>query len=140
MTREANGCFGCGEANPAGLKLAFTKTGDRVEAHAAFGLDHAGWERVVHGGVVAAALDEAMGWAMSLLVGKNGVTISLNVRYRRPVEVDRRLVLSARVKEETATRVLLEAEITDEQGRRLASAEGEWVPVRANRAVASRPA
>ncbi len=139
MVKEANGCFGCGDSNPAGLKLSFSEQNGVVRAHPVFGNDHAGWADLVHGGVVAAALDEAMGWAMSLIVGKNGVTSSLNVNYRRPVHVDRPLVLSAWVKEQGPARVTLEAEITDERGRTLASAQGHWVPVRDDRRVASRP-
>ena len=139
MVTEANGCFGCGADNPAGLKLSFSKQEDRVEATVVFGVDHAGWADIVHGGIVAAALDEAMGWAMSLLVGKNGVTSSLNVRYRRPVYIDRPLLLSARVKDSSDERVTIEASVADQRGRELATAEGQWVPVRDDRAVASRP-
>jgi acyl-coenzyme A thioesterase PaaI-like protein len=79
-------------------------------------------------------LDEAMGWAMLHLAGRHGVTKSLRVDYRRPVLVERPIIVVARVTREHGATVVLSAQVEDERGRLLAGAEGEWVVVREERA------
>lgn len=130
-----DGCFGCGTANAVGLKLEFERVGDGVRSRATVSRAYAGYRAFAHGGVIATMLDEAMGWAMLHIAGYYGVTKSLNVSYRRPVMVERPVVLSARVTAQQDSRVFLEARIEDERGRLLAGAEGEWSIVREERAV-----
>jgi uncharacterized protein (TIGR00369 family) len=130
-----DGCFGCGSSNPVGLKLEFERVGDTVRSRVSVSSDYAGYRAFAHGGVIATMLDEAMGWAMLHIAGHYGVTKHLNVSYRRPVFVDRPVVLSARVSAQEDSRVFLEARIEDERGRVLAAAEGEWSIVREERAA-----
>ena len=54
------------------------------------------WAGVVHGGIVALLLDEAVGWA-AWHAGKPGVTGRLEVRYRRPLEIGERVRVVGRV-------------------------------------------
>lgn len=84
-------CFVCGEDNPAGLKITFVGNGEgKVQARIRFSEQFQGYPGIVHGGVIAAVLDEAAGRAtmkskrpeFSLVTGK------LSVRYRKPVKVD----------------------------------------------------
>ena len=132
------GCFGCGDENDRSLALAFALEGDCVVSHTEISPDYAGYPDFVHGGVVATVLDEAMGWAMLHLARRHGVTRGLNIRYRRPVPIGRRLTIQGRVVEIGDRTVTLYASIEDERGRLLASAEGDWVVVRGERA--RRPA
>jgi uncharacterized protein (TIGR00369 family) len=129
-----HGCFGCGPENPNGLRLTFVRANDGVVSRTAIGRNFAGYRDFVHGGIVAAILDEAMGWAMLHVSGRHGVTKSLRINYRRPVLVERPVAVSARVTAQQDTRVWLEARIEDERGRLLAGAEAEWVSVREERA------
>jgi uncharacterized protein (TIGR00369 family) len=131
-----NGCFGCGADNPVGLKLAFERAGDTVRSRTTITRAYAGYRDFAHGGIVATMLDEAMGWAMLHVAGRHGVTKDLRVRYRRPVMVEREIVITAKVAGEKATTVHLEARIEDARGRLLARAEGEWVAVREERSGA----
>ena len=128
-----NGCFGCGPDNPVGLKLAFEKVDGAVRSRTAIARKYAGYRDFAHGGIVATMLDEAMGWAMLHLAGKHGVTKTLSVHYRRPVLVERAIVLSARVITNEVSNITLEARIEDERGRLLATAEGHWAVVRDER-------
>lgn len=130
-----SGCFGCGSANPVGLKLEFERVGDSVRSRGAVTREYAGYRAFAHGGVIATMLDEAMGWAMLHIAGYYGVTKSLKVSYRRPVMVERPIILSARVTDRRETRIFLEARIEDERGRLLAGAEAEWSIVREERAA-----
>lgn len=81
-------CFVCGRDNPAGLKLQFCEGDEPGRVWAEFIVPdiYQGYPGVVHGGIVAAILDEVSGRAV--LFGGDGdnlmATLRLTVRYRRP--------------------------------------------------------
>lgn len=137
---NAGGCFGCGSGNPRGLRLAFERRDHCVVAETKLDASLAGYDGLVHGGIVATLLDEAMGWALLELAGRYGVTRSLTVQYRRPVAVGRGLEISAHIVDGTETGPLwIEATVKDSRGRLLASAMGEWVLVRSSRVRSRSP-
>ena len=86
MVSADAGCFVCGEENPTGLQAHFTTDKSSHRSHARLQLSRAyqGWQDVIHGGVVAALLDEACIYACRSLV-EQCVTAELQVRYRKPV-------------------------------------------------------
>lgn len=80
-------CFGCGSDVPAGLHLAITaEAGLRVSAEFEVGEQHQGAPGLAHGGVLAAAFDEALG-GLNWLLLVPAVTGTLETRFRRPVPV-----------------------------------------------------
>ena len=80
-------CFGCGSEVPAGLHLAITaEAGLRVSAEFEVGEQHQGAPGLAHGGVLAAAFDEALG-GLNWLLLVPAVTGTLETRFRRPVPV-----------------------------------------------------
>ncbi len=87
---EANRCFVCGPGNPIGLRLRFREEGEGVAADFTPSDLHVGWEGLIHGGIVAALLDDAMAniWAWR---GTPAVTTSISVRFRVPVRPGERL-------------------------------------------------
>ncbi len=89
-------CFGCGRNNPIGLKLKFKKEGDACRAEFTPSQAHQGWPGVVHGGIVASLLDEAMSYA-AYFEGATCLTASMNIRLRQPVKVEEPLVITASV-------------------------------------------
>ena len=62
------------------------------------------WKGVVHGGIVALLLDEAVGWA-AWHRGHPGVTGKLEVRYRQPLRIGERVRLTGRVEQVRRTLV-----------------------------------
>jgi len=89
-------CFACGSENPIGLHLAFHFDGDDYVTSFGVGPEHQGWAGMIHGGLLATALDEVMTrllWAKGL----NAVTGRLEVRYRRPVPVGAVLEVRGRI-------------------------------------------
>jgi acyl-coenzyme A thioesterase PaaI-like protein len=79
-------CFACGQLNPGGLRLEFEVSRDRAEARYTALQRHQGYDGLLHGGVVTALLDEAMGWAI-FHQGIWGVTAKISVAFRQPVPI-----------------------------------------------------
>jgi acyl-coenzyme A thioesterase PaaI-like protein len=70
--------------------------GNRVEGSFLVTEHHQGAPGLAHGGVIAAAVDEAMGFLIYLLAAPS-VTVHLEVDYRKPVPVGSRLMLEGHV-------------------------------------------
>ncbi len=91
-------CFVCGPQNPGGLKADFTTDIAACSSFAEVQLDAAfqGWQDVVHGGVLAALLDEACIYACRALA-EQCVTAELQIRYRKPVPVGSQVEVSGQL-------------------------------------------
>jgi acyl-coenzyme A thioesterase PaaI-like protein len=87
-------CFGCGRDHPTGLGLEMRGAGNRVTGSFLVSEHHQGAPGLAHGGIVAAALDEAMAFLL-WLVERPAVTAHLEVDFRRPVPTGARLDLEA---------------------------------------------
>lgn len=82
-------CFVCGLESPVGLRLTFYDAGpDCAEAAYTVPEAYQGYPGLVHGGIMAAMLDEVIGRAaMSGNPNYFTVTARLSLRYRKPVPV-----------------------------------------------------
>ncbi len=80
-----NRCFGCGPANPGGLKLEFQLDADgSVTCSTIVSNAFEGHPGFLHGGIIATLLDEAMSKAVRAK-GLTAMTRHLEIDYRRPV-------------------------------------------------------
>lgn len=122
-------CFVCGEENHAGLKARFYAEEDIVKMPLAPQAHHCGYENTVHGGVIAAALDECMGWAIARKLKRLCVTGELKVRYLRRVPTDRELIVRAEATKVHKRMSFAEAELVDEEGTVYARSEGRFIPL-----------
>ena len=93
-------CFVCGDNNPIGLKAEFTVDNTENRSYAALQLasEYQGWQDVIHGGVLAALLDEACIYACRSKADQC-VTAELQVRYRRPVPVGASIEVTGRLED-----------------------------------------
>lgn len=93
-------CLVCGIENDFGLKTKFYET-DNDEVIAIF-TPHdmlQSYPDVLHGGISATILDETIGRAIMTKYGQNsfGVTVELNVKYKKPVPLNQELKVVARM-------------------------------------------
>ncbi|WP_370946181.1 PaaI family thioesterase [Amycolatopsis sp. cg5] len=81
-------CFGCGDEVPTGLRLQSTM-GDEHTVHSQFTVTaaHQGAPGLAHGGLLAAAFDEALGATVGYQLRKPAVTGRLETDFLRPVPV-----------------------------------------------------
>jgi acyl-coenzyme A thioesterase PaaI-like protein len=97
------------------------------ESEVAFGVHHQGGPGIVHGGIVAAALDEACG-LLATWHRFPTVTARFAIRYRRPVPIGRLLRITSRVVDERGRRIEIAAELSDGE-ELLAEADGAFLHV-----------
>ena len=134
-------CFGCGALNASGLKLRFRRLTDGgVWAEFTPDRRFEGYLGMVHGGVLATMLDEAMSWAITAS-GDFAVTARMKTAFRSPAMVGRPLRVEGRVVSERRRLVDTSAQIVDsESGELLAEAEAVFMRVSAEQAADWRAA
>jgi acyl-coenzyme A thioesterase PaaI-like protein len=84
----------------------------RVTGSVCFGPAFEGAPGVVHGGLLAAVLDEALGMA-TMFAGELCMTGEITLRYRRPTPVGTPLRIAARCDRREGRRVFTSGEILD---------------------------
>ncbi len=118
-------CFVCGLANAYGLKLRFyTTSPDEVTANYTVPDQFQGFPGIVHGGIVAAMLDEAAG--RSLMEGEQTrfmFTARLDIRYRKNVPVNQPLRLVGQVIKKKSRTASAHSALYDQAGVLLAEAD-----------------
>lgn len=92
---EDQGCFACGGANPHGLQLKFFSDGKQVVAFPTVPARMAGWDRLIHGGIISTILDEIMGWAAIHLFKQLGVTETITIDFKKPLKIEEPLTALA---------------------------------------------
>lgn len=108
-------CFGCGEANPIGLKLKFAWDGKTARTEFTPRMDLQGWSGYLHGGITACVLDEAMTWTAKL-AGTNCVTAKMGVRFRKMVPIENTYVVSCTITRKTSRLVETTATLAGRDG------------------------
>ena len=107
-------CFGCGPENPIGLGLTdFVNEGATVTAAFTPRPAYHGFNEVLHGGIVATALDEIMAWTAILSREVMVMTGTLELRYRKPAPVDTCYRLEGWVEERRGRRLRLHGRMLD---------------------------
>ncbi len=118
-------CFVCGRLNPVGLKLEFYETGpDEVTAQFTPPEHYQGYPGVLHGGIVAALLDEIGGRAA--MIGDHDhfmMTAKLEIKYRQPTPVGQPLSVAGKLLKRRGRLALAHTEIRLPDGQVSAEAE-----------------
>ncbi len=122
-------CFICGdrEVNPFSMSIRFYWDGERIDTVIKPEDCYMGFERILHGGVQTALMDEAMGWAVTMEIGTFVLTRKLSVEFLKPLITGRKYRLIARAVEHSGKFSTAEGVITDNSaGKVFARAEGTF--------------
>ncbi len=129
-TTDYQRCFVCGQHNPYGLHLVFRLENNSIVADFQPREEHQGFPGIIHGGIVASVLDEALG-RTSILAERPEWTMTgrLEIRYRRYVPYGQLLRVRAflgmqRRKMLQATGMLT---LADDENTILAEAQGAFL-------------
>lgn len=127
-------CFGCGPGHPSGLYVRCFKTEEGVASPVLVPRVYEGPPGAVHGGIVAAYLDEILGGAVVRATGRPSVTGELTVRYVKPVPAETPLLGRSRLVADHGRYVDVEGSLEEfEIGRVVATARGRFFPLAAGR-------
>lgn len=128
---NSRSCFVCGVENPIGLKMSWYSfpAEDRVKAAITVPEEYNSYPGFVHGGIIAAMLDETAGRALMV----NGdddlfmVTTRLETKYRRPTPTCQPLEVVGWVTRRDRSRAHVAAEVRLQDGTVTARAEATVV-------------
>jgi uncharacterized protein (TIGR00369 family) len=123
-------CMVCGIENEFGLKTRFYETQEN-EVIALFTPQkvHQSYPNVTHGGISATILDETIGRAIMVFYDRStfGVTLELNVKYKRPVPYGVELKAVGRITRDNGRIFEGTGELYLPDGTLAASAEGKYM-------------
>lgn len=125
------GCLVCGTQNPFGLKMSLHVDPANGHVHVNFAprVEHIGFEGIIHGGMIATVIDEAMVWAATWSGKRFCVCGEISVRFRRPAMVGEPLHLEAWVEFARPKLIQAAATIRTPDRQIVAAGEGKYVPM-----------
>ena len=106
---EAKMCFACGPENPIGLRIAFSLNEGRCTGEFTANENHVGYENTVHGGIIYSALDDVMANVL-YLQNMKAHTARCEIRYRQPLAVGDRILLSGWIESQKRRLIQLKGE------------------------------
>ncbi|MCZ8155548.1 MAG: PaaI family thioesterase [Leptospira sp.] len=110
-------CFGCGKDNPIGLAADFTFDDNSGEVKFTYNFKKFfnGAPTFVHGGILSAILDEAMG-DLCFHLGYIVMTDTMSFKFHKATPVESDLIIRAWPIKKAKRKVFLECEITSMSG------------------------
>ncbi len=128
-SQAVNMCFACSPHNSIGLKLAFKMEGEVCRARFVARPEHQGWNGVMHGGLVATVLDEAMAqWLWQN--GLKTMTAEMTIRFSHAVPVGEELTIEGRMISQRGRLIEMSAQILLPDGRVAAKARSKFLVVK----------
>jgi acyl-coenzyme A thioesterase PaaI-like protein len=128
-------CFGCSPRNPIGLALKLRQLpSGEISAETTFSERYASYPGIVHGGIVAALVDEVMGDMIALRHGMLAFSVSLRTRNLLPLRVGLPYRTVARVTGPAGRVLRAEADVTGADGELHVTANASYQPIRSDQA------
>jgi len=122
-------CFVCGHANPIGLKLDFDYDDSAAWTWFDSPVCYEGYNGVIHGGIIATLLDEAMAKVI-LSKGLIAVTADMNIRYRKSLPVGQKVKVSGEITMMKSRTIHTKSLISDEQDNVYAEGTAVYIVVK----------
>lgn len=124
-----NHCFVCGKDNPDSIGLEFEVRDDGViVSHFSLGRKHEGYPNILHGGILAAILDDCMGNAI-FKKGLLNYTVEMCLKYLKHCLVNEELEARGYIVRMNHKVVETEGEIVNSQGEVKVKATGKYYVV-----------
>lgn len=129
-TTDYQRCFACGQRNPYGLQLIFHQEEESIVTDFTPREEHQGFPGVIHGGIVATLMDEAL--SRTTLLSNNpawSMTGRLEVRYRQYVPYGKTLRIRAHLEKQRGRMLQATGTLTpaDDERTVLAEAQGTFM-------------
>jgi len=123
-----NKCFGCGGDNDRSMLLAFEQdnVNRRIVGKFTLGPRYQGGGGMLHGGIIAVLLDEAMGKSCRFRNAR-AVTAEMNIDFVKPIRVDQEITVEAFETAHRGRNLFQWAEIRDAEGVLLARGRARFV-------------
>lgn len=122
--KEYKNCFVCGADNPVGLKLDFRYENNLALANWQANKKFEGYDGIIHGGIIASLLDEAV----AKIILKNNiiaVTTELNVKYFKPFPSDKEVLITGEITDIRKKIIFGKAKISDKDNPHYVFAEAD---------------
>jgi uncharacterized protein (TIGR00369 family) len=104
-------CYGCGPQNPLGLKMTFRYLDDHIVGEFHSREEHVGPPGIVHGGLIAALIDESFSVLCRGLLGQEARTIKAEIHFRKPAPTGSTLQVKTVLDKETDRALLLTSSV-----------------------------
>lgn len=101
-------CFACGADNKEGLDVTWKIEGLKTWTEFVPARKFQGWKGIVHGGILATLLDEAM-TRLAWVVSGGALTAEMNVRFVRPAKVGEKIFVEGEIVSENRKLVQMKA-------------------------------
>ena len=121
-------CFACGPENALGLRLKFAYGENSARCTVAVEPQFSGWAGMLHGGIVATLLDEAMAHA-AIAAGARALTGKLEIRFRKPAPTGAPLQLEGKIDRRRGKVLDASAVLSDGAGTVYAEGHSRFVAV-----------
>ncbi len=103
-------CFACGMDNPEGLRIEWTVEGKTTYAEFVPERKYQGWKGIVHGGIIATLLDEAMTRLACVVYGAV-VTAEMTVRFVAPAKIGEKISIRGEIASESRKLIEMKASL-----------------------------
>ncbi len=123
-------CFACGADNPHGLGVEWKVEGKKTWTEFIPPRKFQGWKGIVHGGIIATLLDEAMTRLAWIACG-GALTAEMTIRFVRPARVGKKIYALGEILSESRKLVQMRASLymNDPKGKIIAWSEGKAVKI-----------
>lgn len=121
-------CFVCGKQNTGGLNLNFSFLEGKAFAEFILRKKFQGYKDIIHGGIIAAILDEAMIKA-ALAQGIRAVTAEIAVRFTNPLFAGEKGTVEAEITKSGRKLIEADASIRVAGSRTVAEGKGKLIVV-----------
>jgi uncharacterized protein (TIGR00369 family) len=121
-------CFACGMKNPDGLRIQWKVEGLTTSAEFTPDRKYQGWKGILHGGIIATLLDEAM-TRLAWVVCGGALTAEMTVRFVSPAKIGELLQVRGEIIGQSRKIVEMKASVQHASGGLIAHSTGKAIKV-----------